>query len=113
MTISVATICGGLSRSSLFVQTHADVLDVAVVRPDEVESVLLGAAMLAMRAKASQDADHAVPMGEVVASAMCAGHMFAPTECAHLKSFHRKKYAVYRAMIEDQIKYRSTMEREK
>ncbi len=45
-------ICGGLSKSALFVQTHADVLGIPVVLPDQTESVLLGAAMLGAAAAA-------------------------------------------------------------
>lgn len=39
-------ICGGLSKNSLFVQTHADVCAMPVLVPTEVESVLIGASML-------------------------------------------------------------------
>jgi ribulose kinase len=52
--IRVATICGGLSKSELFVQTHCDVLGIPVVRPEQTESVLLGAAMLGAAAASDQ-----------------------------------------------------------
>ena len=44
--IRVITICGGLAKSDLFIQINADVLQIEVVKPDQKESVLLGAAML-------------------------------------------------------------------
>lgn len=40
-------MCGGLSKNEIFVQTHADVLNLPVLLPKNSESVLLGAAMLA------------------------------------------------------------------
>ena len=44
---SVVTMCGGLSKSDLFVQTVADVLELPVVKPMASQSaVVLGAAML-------------------------------------------------------------------
>lgn len=39
-------VCGGLSRSALFVQTQADVANLPVLCPQESESVLVGAAVL-------------------------------------------------------------------
>jgi ribulose kinase len=39
-------VCGGLSRSPLFVQTQADVANLPVLCPRESESVLVGAAIL-------------------------------------------------------------------
>ena len=55
-TINVASICGGLAQSDLFIQTNSDVLQLNIVRPHQVESVLLGAAMLgAAASKADKD----------------------------------------------------------
>ena len=51
--IKVATICGGLAQSDLFIQTNSDVLQLKIVRPHQVESVLLGAAMLGSAAAKS------------------------------------------------------------
>ena len=51
--INVATICGGLAKSDVFIQTNADVLQLNIVRPHQVESVLLGAAMLGAAASKS------------------------------------------------------------
>lgn len=38
--------CGGLAKNSVYVQTHADICQLAAVIPDEQEMVLVGAAML-------------------------------------------------------------------
>lgn len=48
-------LCGGLSKNSIFVQTHADVLGLPVLLPSEPESVLLGAAMLGAVAAGKYD----------------------------------------------------------
>uniref|UniRef100_T1JIY2 Carbohydrate kinase FGGY C-terminal domain-containing protein n=1 Tax=Strigamia maritima TaxID=126957 RepID=T1JIY2_STRMM len=39
-------MCGGLAKNDLYVTTHADVMGLPVIRPNEPESVLLGSAML-------------------------------------------------------------------
>lgn len=44
------TICGGLSKNSVFVQTCADACGLPLLRPDESEMVLVGAAILGARA---------------------------------------------------------------
>lgn len=54
--INVASICGGLAKSDLFIQTNSDVLQLKIVRPHQVESVLLGAAMLGAAASKSYKA---------------------------------------------------------
>merc|ERR1711860_301629 len=41
-TVNVTCVCGGLAKSSLFIQIHADVLGIPVIRPSEEEAVLLG-----------------------------------------------------------------------
>ncbi|XP_047188161.1 FGGY carbohydrate kinase domain-containing protein isoform X2 [Scophthalmus maximus] len=46
-------VCGGLSKNPLFVQIHANATGLPVVLPDQVEAVLIGAAILG--ACASQD----------------------------------------------------------
>uniref|UniRef100_A0A8C5WKX3 FGGY carbohydrate kinase domain-containing protein n=1 Tax=Leptobrachium leishanense TaxID=445787 RepID=A0A8C5WKX3_9ANUR len=44
--ISTLFLCGGLSKNPLFVQMHADITGLPVVLSKEVESVLVGAAIL-------------------------------------------------------------------
>jgi len=43
-------ICGGLTKSKLFLQMHADILNLPVLIPDCSEPVLLGAAISASAA---------------------------------------------------------------
>ena len=51
--VSCLLLCGGLTKSELFVSTMADVLGIPVVIPEENESVLLGSAMLGACASGS------------------------------------------------------------
>ncbi|XP_039175847.1 FGGY carbohydrate kinase domain-containing protein isoform X1 [Crotalus tigris] len=44
--INTLFMCGGLSKNPLFVQMHADIVGMPVVLAQEVESVLMGAAIL-------------------------------------------------------------------
>ncbi|XP_075412998.1 FGGY carbohydrate kinase domain-containing protein isoform X2 [Tenrec ecaudatus] len=45
-SLSTLFLCGGLSKNPLFVQMHADITGMPVVLSQEVESVLVGAAIL-------------------------------------------------------------------
>uniref|UniRef100_A0A4X2KJJ5 FGGY carbohydrate kinase domain-containing protein n=1 Tax=Vombatus ursinus TaxID=29139 RepID=A0A4X2KJJ5_VOMUR len=45
-SISTLFLCGGLSKNPLFVQMHADITGLPIVLSQEVESVLVGAAIL-------------------------------------------------------------------
>ncbi|XP_059082136.1 FGGY carbohydrate kinase domain-containing protein-like [Tigriopus californicus] len=109
--IRMVTICGGLSKSEIFVQTQADVLGLPVIQPNEKESVLLGAAMLgaaAVRsASNSNDEDY---FTFIVEEMMGGGQTFLPNPS--LKAFHDAKYQVFRAMGRDQLSYRHLMEQE-
>ena len=102
--MTVSTICGGLSQSHLFVQTNADILQMKVIRPNESDSVLLGAAMLG----ASADKD--VSLENIVDKFAGEGHAFRPNP--KVRGFHERKYKVFLAMGEDQRKYKDIMERE-
>lgn len=101
--IDVVTMCGGLAQSDLFVQTHADVLNVKVVRPKQVESVLLGAAMLGSRS----DDITKKNMATVIQNMSGPGEVFEPVK--GVQSFHYRKYRVFQAMVEDQKKYQKIM----
>lgn len=50
-------ICGGLKKSKLYLQTHADAIGLPVVVPDCAEPVLLGCAMSAAAAAAEGKED--------------------------------------------------------
>lgn len=54
-------ICGGLAKSKLYLQTHADAIGLPVVVPDCSEPVLLGAAMSAAAAAKGIPVRNSVP----------------------------------------------------
>jgi FGGY-family pentulose kinase len=94
-------ICGGLSKSKLFVQSHADCIGLPVIVPNCPEPVLLGAAISAAAAANS---------GELVdsLSKMAGGCNRINPNVAN-KEFHDKKYKVFRRMLQDQIDYSQIM----
>jgi len=100
--IQVVHACGGLTKNSLFVQSLADVLDMKVVLPDCREPVLLGAAMLAATASRHSNTVEAA-MQKMGGS----GHVIQPRR--QHGEFHRKKYAVFKKMLADQLTYREMM----
>ena len=101
--VDTVTVCGGVTKSKLFLQTQADVLQMPVMIPQEKESVLLGAAMLGMSA-ASDSAGDLV----TVARSMSSSHTVV-TPCAVIKHYHDRKYRVFLQMMEDQLRYRDIM----
>ncbi|XP_042231552.1 FGGY carbohydrate kinase domain-containing protein-like isoform X1 [Homarus americanus] len=100
--ITSVLMCGGLSNSSLFIQTHADALGVPVLIPQEQQSVLLGASILA--ATASGD------YPDLTAAAVAMGgkaRTFEPRK--DVKRYHDQKFAVFKKMQSDQKDYKHIM----
>lgn len=95
-------VCGGLSKNEIFLQSISDICNIPVFIPNEAESVLLGAAMLAASAaKVFPDVNSTV-------KAMAGkAHMISPNP--ELKSFHDRKYRVFLKMLDDQLAYRDIM----
>ena len=100
--IDQIAICGGLSKSDLFIQTTADVLDLKVIKPNETESVLLGSAILAAGA-----ANPTLSIEELMKNMQGPGKIYQPDK--KLNDFHRKKYQVFQDMLNSQLKYRTIM----
>jgi len=94
-------ICGGLTKSKLYLQTHADAIGLPVVVPDCAEPVLLGAAMSAAAAAETTE------LRDIVSR--MAGGCTTLKPCMETKKFHDKKYKVFLQMVEDQQKYRDLM----
>ena len=103
-SVNSLTVCGGITNSSLFLQTQADVLNMNILVPREKESVLLGAAMLGMSA-AGQSGD----LHQVVTNINIRADVVEPRSSK--VSFHEAKYKVFREMVRDQLKYRDIMEK--
>nr|XP_047917948.1 FGGY carbohydrate kinase domain-containing protein isoform X5 [Anser cygnoides] len=95
-------LCGGLSKNPLFVQMHADITGKPVVLSKEVESVLVGAAILG----ACASGDFA-SIQEAMAKMGKIGRVVQPNH-KH-KRFYDKKYEVFLKLVEHQREYRAIM----
>lgn len=95
-------ICGGLRKNQIFVETHAEACALPVLVPDESEMVLVGSAMLAAHAA------KIFPTLESASKGMASKcNVIYPN--AKVRSYHERKYKVFRQMVEDQQKYKCTM----
>ncbi|CAH0395308.1 unnamed protein product [Bemisia tabaci] len=95
-------ICGGMRKNNLFVQTHANVLSMPVLRPRREDSVLLGSGMLGARAAGVYD-----NLRDAMES--MAGTAFI-TEPYIKSNYHDRKYKVFLKMLQHQKEYRQIME---
>lgn len=95
-------ICGGLAKDPLFVQTQADVVGLPMLKPQEKDSVLVGAAILG--ACASQ---HFNNVQDAINNMGGSAVVIKPN--ASIKTYHDKKYKVFIRMFQDQLKYRAIM----
>lgn len=101
--ISSLFLCGGLSKNPLFVQMHADITGLPVVLSKEVESVLVGAAILG--ACASGDF---TSIREAMQKMAKVGKIVLPNP--EHKRFYEKKYQVFLKLYEHQREYRAIMD---
>uniref|UniRef100_A0A670XW36 FGGY carbohydrate kinase domain containing n=1 Tax=Pseudonaja textilis TaxID=8673 RepID=A0A670XW36_PSETE len=100
--INTLFMCGGLSKNPLFVQMHADIIGMPVVLAQEVESVLMGAAILgACASKDFASLQDAMEKMEKIGRIVLPNHKD--------KRFYDKKYQVFLKLVEDQRKYKSIM----
>uniref|UniRef100_A0A8D1FZJ5 FGGY carbohydrate kinase domain-containing protein n=1 Tax=Sus scrofa TaxID=9823 RepID=A0A8D1FZJ5_PIG len=104
-SISTLFLCGGLSKNPLFVQMHADITGMPVVLSQEVESVLVGAAILG----ACASGDFA-SVQEAMARMSKVGKVVFP-RCED-KRYYDKKYQVFLKLVEHQKEYAAIMKRD-
>lgn len=95
-------LCGGLSKNSLFVQIHANATGLPVVLPDQMEAVLVGAAVLG--ACASQDYSNIQEAMEKMAKV---GKVVQPD--GEVQSFYKRKYKVFLQLFSHQREYQALM----
>ncbi|XP_069020789.1 FGGY carbohydrate kinase domain-containing protein [Embiotoca jacksoni] len=95
-------LCGGLSKNTLFVQIHANATGLPVVLPDQMEAVLVGAAILG--ACASQDYSSIQEAMEKMAKV---GKVVQPDR--ELQSFYERKYKVFLRLFSHQREYQALM----
>ncbi|XP_078188136.1 FGGY carbohydrate kinase domain-containing protein isoform X13 [Callithrix jacchus] len=101
-SISTLFLCGGLSKNPLFVQMHADITGMPVVLSQEVESVLVGAAILG----ACASGDFA-SVQEAMAKMSKVGKVVFPRQ--QDKKYYDKKYQVFLKLVEHQMEYLAIM----
>ncbi|XP_074859026.1 FGGY carbohydrate kinase domain-containing protein isoform X5 [Carettochelys insculpta] len=101
--ISTLFLCGGLSKNPLFVQMHADITGKPIVLSKEVESVLVGAAILG--ACASGDF---TSVQEAMERMGRIGKIVQPNH--RDKRFYDKKYEVFLKLVEHQREYKAIMQ---
>lgn len=101
-SISTLFLCGGLSKNPLFVQMHADITGMPVVLSQEVESVLVGAAILG----ACASGDFA-SVQEAMARMSKVGKVVFPR--LEDKRYYDKKYRVFLKLVEHQKEYAEIM----
>jgi FGGY-family pentulose kinase len=95
--------CGGGTKNPLWLQEHADVTGCDVLVAPEVESVLLGSAILAAVASGR----YASIVDAIAAMSPRATAIAPDRETAR---FHDAKYEVFKLMYDDQVHYRRVME---
>eukprot|EP00741_Cyanophora_paradoxa_P009162 tig00001471_g8873.t1 len=104
--LSQVFMCGGLTKSPLFVAAHANAARCRVVLPREADAVLLGGAMLGASAAGLHG-----PGGLLASMGAMggAGAVVEPDPSPALRAFYEAKYKVYEAMYEHQMEYRRIM----
>ncbi|XP_055531896.1 FGGY carbohydrate kinase domain-containing protein [Wyeomyia smithii] len=98
-------LCGGLSKNSLFVQTHADICSVPVLLPLETEAVLLGSAIMGACA-----ANVYVDLETAAAKMGGQAEVVKPDMSDSNREYHERKYCVFLRMVDDQRAYQSIMD---
>ncbi|XP_044626862.1 FGGY carbohydrate kinase domain-containing protein isoform X6 [Equus asinus] len=101
-SVSTLFLCGGLSKNPLFVQMHADITGMPVILSREVESVLVGAAILG----ACASGDFA-SVQEAMAKMSKVGKVVFPR--LEDKRYYDKKYKVFLKLVEHQKEYAAIM----
>ncbi|MEX0325162.1 MAG: FGGY-family carbohydrate kinase [Puniceicoccaceae bacterium] len=101
--IDTIVACGGGTKNPVFLQQHADISGCRIVLPKEQEAVLLGSAMLGAAAAGTFGT-----LQEAMEAMSAAEGIIGPD--ASLSDFHRKKYAVFHRLYEDQLAYEALMQ---
>ncbi|XP_069794613.1 FGGY carbohydrate kinase domain-containing protein isoform X6 [Narcine bancroftii] len=102
--INTLFMCGGLSKNLLFVQVHSDISGMPVVLAEEVESVLVGAAVVG--AYASGDFQS---IQEAMAKMGKIGKIIQPD--LEQKRYYDNKYKVFLKLVDHQREYRAIMQK--
>jgi len=95
-------MCGGTAKDKIWLREHADITDCEIGLPQDLESVLMGGAMLAATASGNFPNLYAAIQGM-----WAMGEKVLPRDS--FKDYHDKKYKVFHEMYHDQIKYNDMM----
>jgi FGGY-family pentulose kinase len=96
--------CGGLARNQLFIDQHAQILQIPICIPSVIsESVPLGAAITASLASG-----HFSSLYEAGSQMSSISSVIIPNP--RVSEYHLKKYAVFLKMYSDQKQYKQMME---
>uniref|UniRef100_A0A8C6TVQ5 FGGY carbohydrate kinase domain containing n=1 Tax=Neogobius melanostomus TaxID=47308 RepID=A0A8C6TVQ5_9GOBI len=93
---------GGLSKNPLYVKVHANATGLPVVLSDQMEAVLVGAAVLG--ACASQDYSS---IQEAMAKMAKVGKVVQPDD--KVKRFYKRKFSVFLRLVDHQREYQTLM----
>ena len=97
-------MCGGIAKNKLWLREHADISGCEIALPKELESVLLGSAMLAATASGYYSS-----LSSAIKGMWAMGEKISPGNSAK-QQFHQKKYKVFHELYHDQLKYHNMME---
>ncbi len=100
--IRTLVACGGGTKNPVFLQQHANATGCTIILPQEPEAVLLGSAILGSVAAG------AYPSVPDAMTAM-SGVAESVVPVTDLVDYHRRKYAVFHRLHDDQLVYRSLM----
>jgi FGGY-family pentulose kinase len=97
-------MCGGIAKNKLWLREHADITGCEIALPKELESVLLGSAMLAATASGYYPS-----LSSAIEAMWGMGEKISPGNTAK-QQFHQKKYKVFHELYYDQLKYQDMMQ---
>ncbi|MDG1702303.1 MAG: FGGY-family carbohydrate kinase [Opitutae bacterium] len=100
--IDTLVCCGGGIKNALFLQQHANITGCRLLLPKEMESVLLGSAMLGAVASGAY-----ASLKDAMGAMSHLGKVIEPEEAS--SAYHAKKYKVFHQLYADQIHYDSIM----
>ena len=102
--IDTLICCGGGTKNALFLQQHANITGCRLLLPKEMESVLLGSAMLGAIASGKYQ-----NLMEAMAAMSHLGHSINPEYAT--AEYHNRKYKVFHQLYEDQMRYDSIIKK--
>ncbi len=103
--IDTIVACGGGTRNPVFLREHADITGCRIVLGREPEAVLLGSAVLGAVA-----AGKYASIIEAMSAMDAPGETITPSGAEPVKSYHHRKYQVFKRMYEDFTTYRAIMQ---